>query len=376
MIQLNSFILRIFIFTFVFFTSLQSVNTSNPRGSNTVYALSDPEVYSSLSTVWGFLTYQNGFSVNSTVTLQLGMASPVKGGEVNLANGSVVELLTDLVLGSTAWLKIGASSGDTAYMIGNSGALICDGNLSIPDNRNIRFTNSDIVIDCKDNYLNLGLGSQLIVDSNVTLTLRNLILRGLKGTANGVGGIVFIDNSSSLALQNVIIELEDDYELNHGWLYFHDDVIIRGDSYKFRRSSIYDFPNQKPTVLDKDSRLFFDLGTIFEYDYSSATTEQCRNQIIFKDESSVLIFNGSVFSVPAGSATYSGVFLRDGTLILDNKVTFSNYSGQFINTDPKKGIIFGNVQDSVGGVTLNLKVTSDARTEVFGSLVVNNGPWL
>lgn len=376
MIQFNKFVLRIFIFVFFFFSPLYSLNTSNPRGSNTVYALGFQENYNASSTVWGFVSYQEGFSVNSTVTLQLGIASPVKGGEINLANGSVIELLTDLVFGSTIRLTIGSSSGDTAYIIGNSGALMCDGNLSIPDNRNIRFINSDIVIDGNGNYFNLGQGSQLIVDSNITLTLRNLILTGLKGNADGVGGIVFTDNSAGLALQNVIIELEDDYDCSLGWLYFHDDVILRGDSYKFRRSSIYDYPNQKPTIIDKYSNVLFDLGIIFEYDYRSSITEQCRDNLIFKDESSVLIFNGSVFSVPAGSSTYAGVFLRDGTLILDNKVTFSNYSGQFINTDPKKGIIFGNVQDDVGGVTLNLKVTSDARAEVLGSLVVNNGPWL
>ncbi|MFH1644119.1 MAG: hypothetical protein ABIA74_02995 [bacterium] len=370
MIQLNKFFLSFFVLCFIFSFNLFSLNTSNARGSNTVYALTPQEVYSASNDVWGFVTYQDGFSVNSSVTLGLGLASPIKGGEIKLSDGSVLELLTDLDIGSTLKFTIGTSGGDTAYFIGNEGVLLCDNGLNIPDNRNLKFIESNAIIDCKGNYLNIGSGSQLIVDSGVTLTLRNMILTGLYGNASGVGGISFVDNSSALCLQNVIIDLQNDYDLDQGWLFIHDDVWVWGDGFKFKRSSIYDYPNQKPIVIANESWLNFERNSIFEYDYCSSVTTQCRENLIFKDTSSVLRLSDAVLSVPSDLTNYSGLFLKNGSLILENKVTFSNYTCGYVNNDPQKGIIWGNVQDTSGMVNLNLKALSDVRVEIFGSLVV------
>lgn len=370
MIQLNKYFKTIFVFLFVFSSSLYSANTSNAKGSTTVYALSPQEVYSASNDVWGFVSYQDGLSINSTFTLGLGIASPIKGGEIEIADGGVLELLTDLEISSTVKFTVGSSSGDTAYIMGNGGALICHGDFSVPDNRNIKLVESGLVIDCKGNYLNIGENSHIIFDPDSTLTIRNAIITGLRGTANSNGAITIDNNMSMLTLQNVVIDLEDDYDLNLGWLFIQDDVVIRGDGYKFRRSSIFDDPNQKPTIVTEFSKLIFDRGVTFEYDYRSSVTTRCREQFILKDLSSVLYLDNCVLSVPAGSSSYAGLFLRDGSLILDNLVTLSNYSGQLINEDSEKGIILGNVQDSSGAVNLNLKVLSDCRTEIFGSLSV------
>ena len=369
MIQLNNF-LKTFILFFLFTSSAYALNTSNARGSTTVYALSPQEVYNISNDVWGFVTYQDGFDITTTVTLGLGLASPIKGGEIKIADGGTLELLTDLEIGSTVKFTIGSSSGDTAYIIGNDGSLICDGGFTVPDNRNIKLAESGLVIDCKGNYLDIGENSHIIFDPDSTLTIRNAIITGLQGTANSDGAITLNNNSSMLTFQNVVIDLEDDYDMNLGWLFIYDDVVICGDGFTFKRSSIVDDPNQKPTIVTEFSKLTFDRGVTFEYDYRSSVSTRCREQFILKDLSSILELDNCVLSVPTASSSYAGLFLRDGSLILDNLVTLSNYDGVFVNQDPQKGIIFGNIQDTSAAVNLNLKVLSDCRTEILGSLSV------
>lgn len=361
-------IIQILVFPVLFSSFLAAVNTQNAKGSNTVYALSSEENYTSAGTVWGFVTYQEGFSINSTVTLSISVASNIKGGRILISDGGELELLGDLCLDSDVYLEIGSSSGDIGYVDGNGNGIICDGDLDIPANRKLRFV-GDTIIDCREHYLNLGSGAQLLIDSSVTLTLRNLVLTGLQGVGSSSGSIGFVDNSGSLALQNVVVEMEGDYSLDQGYLYIHDDVLFEGIDKKFTYSSRYEYPNQRPIRVDSYAKLLFDFETIFEYGNQSSVSDECRHSLILTDTSSVLVFNGSKLIVPVDANVYSGFFVKDGTLILDNLVTFSNYQGSFINKDENKGIIFGDVQDGGVGPNLNLKVLADARVEVLGSLV-------
>jgi len=367
-----------FLFLFCFYSffipvKILSLNTSNPKGSATVYALGAEEVYSSASEVWGWVNYHAGFSVSSSTTLKLGIVPYIKAGDVKLAHGSYLELLADLHLSRTTCLYIGSTSGDAAYLKGNEGALIFHGNLSMPENRNL-YILDDVVIDGQGGSLLLGNGTQFIIDSNATLTLRNLTLKHLSGVAHSAGGIVFVDNSGNLALQNVVVDIDGTYSFDVGSLYIHGDVVIDGGPYsdqnfsgtvntRFVHSSIHDIPNQKPLRIDKDSMLYFDNGVTFVYDHHSAASDLCRQQLLMTDTSSRLYLNGCILQVAVDNSQKGGLELWKGTLILDNRVTLSNYNVDtgWANQDEEKGIIFGQPPED-----LNIYVLGGARVDTFG----------
>ena len=282
-----------FILLFFSQNNIFPLNTSNPKGSATVYALGALEPYTASSEGWGWVNYHGGFSIASTVTVKMGISPHVKVGGITLFDGACLELMADLDFSSVSGITIGSAIGDAGYIIGNEGALIFHGDTIFPSHRNLYFLN-DTIIDGQGNWFTLTNGSQLIVDSNTTLTLRNLHLSGLTGQASTVGGIVLVDNTSSLALQNVIIDIDGTYTFDIGSLYIHEDVIFTGsvhgdvictDSIKrsFVHSSIFDVPNQKPLRIDKNSTLYFDSGITFVYDHQSATSNICRQQLIMTD---------------------------------------------------------------------------------------------
>ena len=356
--------------SFLFSKNVLAVNTTNAKGSSTVYMLGGSEAYTSGdNTVWGFVDYQKGLSIASTTTVRFGVTSSVKDS-MSLSDGSCIQLLSDLHFDGAAVISIGSSAGDTSYVIGNSHAMILHGGFELPTGKHLHFL-GDTIIDCNGGRFDLKPGAQLIVDSNVTLTLRNLVLEYLEGQASVAGGIMLADNSASLALQNVVVNITGTYVFDIGSLYIHEDVVFTGSSGRFEHTSIYNVPNQKPLRICSNSMLYFDNDTTFVFDHDSGTSNLCRLQLIMTDTSSRLHFNNSTFSVPVNNSTYGGVDLWNGTLILENRVKLENYNviSGLPNTDDSKGIDFGNPP-----LELNVILEGGARAELFGCLnYQNNG---
>lgn len=371
---INKIVYLFFILLFISQNNIFSLNTSNPKGSATVYALGSLEPYTASSEVWGWVNYHGGFSVASTVTVKMGISPHVKVGDITLFDGACLELLADLDVSTNSGIIIGSAIGDAGYIIGNEGALIFHGDTLLPSHKNLYFLD-DTIIDCQSNWMTFSTGSQLIVDSNTTLTLRNMHLSGLTGQASTVGGIVLKDETSVLALQNVIVDIDGTYTFDIGSLYIHEDVIFTGSVHgdiiytqsvkrSFVHSSLYDSP-QTSLIIDKNSTLYFDSGITFVYDHQSAASNICRQQLVMTDTTSTLFLNGSILSVPAYSSGKSGLELWLGTLILDNRVTFSNYNQSVfqVNTENEKGISFGKPPED-----LNVFVLGGCRTDIYGTL--------
>ena len=367
------FVLSVLFILFFSKNNLFSLNTSNPKGSSTVYALSALEPYTSSSEVWGWVNYHGGFSIAASTTVKIGIAPHVKVGDVTLSDGACLELMADLHLSSVSGIAIGSSSGDAGYIIGNDGALIFHGDTVLPASRNIYFLN-DTIIDGQDNWFILQDGTQLIVDTNTTLTLKNLHLNNLKGRASTVGGIVLKDETSSLALQNVQIDVNGTYTFDVGSLYIHEDVVFTGSVHgdviatsSLKRNFVHSSsgtPQASLRICD-NSTLYFESGINFVYDHQDPTSNSCRQQLVMTDTTSTLFLNGSTLSVPSYNSGKSGLELWLGTLILDNRVTFSNYNQEtsFVNTDDEKGIFFGRPPED-----LNIFVLGGCRTEIYGTL--------
>ena len=127
---------------------------------------------------FGLVKMTNGFSV---VTPTSGVGSThgacvfmdtciSVSGAIDLRETNTIFLQADLILDH----GVTFSSGGNIY--GYDRALILNGDLTIPDGKIIH-TGGRIVIDGNGHKLLLGNSSQLFVDTDATLTLRNLVLQ-------------------------------------------------------------------------------------------------------------------------------------------------------------------------------------------------------
>ena len=255
------------------------------------------QTYGANATVENLVLYKNGFTVNAGKTLTLNTLLSVRGP---ITISGMLTLGSDLYLDSDATLP----SGGVIY--GNGNTIFLGADLEIPDDVDLRFTNS-IIIDGQGNNLILGRRAQLLIDTLTTLTLKNLTL---KNNLNNVArpAVKCLDMYGKLALDNVTLALEDDFYFNRGQLFVHNDVVVSGSSGLIYRSTQQSF-------ITSGANLTFDIGTTFSYD--TATTSSYLINMV--DESSFLYLNGCALQ-----CTTTGLNLTKGRLFLDNKVLFKN----------------------------------------------------
>jgi hypothetical protein len=314
--------------------------------------------------------FKQGFSIASNKTLTLN--TPVRvSGNISMDSGSILSLGGDLTFASDAYLA--TLSSDNSKINGNGYALVMTSSLVIPSGKALHVSGNTI-IDGQGNDLVLSDGdAQLKVDANATLTLSNMTIRLLSGT--GTPQLTGDDDSSRIALQNVTMYMDGDFDFVKGYLYIHDDVIVRGkyDAYTepATATTYYNYKlsyeSVKPLVIGQNSMLYFDLGTVFKFNpggtgthAQDVATEYQRFLLRFNDFTSVLSFNGSLFDVPT-----NGVRLSHGTMIFDNKCWINNKDGDgVVNTTAANGIRLGDGSSATNDV--NVFLLSGARVEVNG----------
>jgi hypothetical protein len=156
----------------------------------------------------------------------------------------------------------------------------------------------DTIIDGGGHEVSFEEGAYLWVDSGISVTLRNMMLR-LPATDT-----LYCENATSrLTLQNVTVCLDDDCAFTSGRLYIDNDVIMSGNHE-------FGFQSDKPMTILQNSMLSFDTGMSFTY----APTAANRDLVRMTDDTSKLYLNGCTLS-----STTTGLRLTKGTLILDNK---------------------------------------------------------
>ncbi|MFA6990510.1 MAG: hypothetical protein WC192_00460 [Candidatus Babeliales bacterium] len=237
-------------------------------------------------------------------------------GAIDLRTTNTIFLLEDLTLDNSVTFS---PSGGSIY--GYDRALILNGNLNIPNDSTLHI-GGRIIIDGNGNTITFGNNSKFLVDANATLTLKNLVL---KSTQNQPGNPCLQCSTfgSNICLQDVVLNLADNFYFNRGQLFIHNDVSITGTS-----ALVYCSP--KPVIIDSASTLYFDTGTTFsiapvtftDCPYSSIPTTTTNNFVFMKNKTSQIYLNGCDLCI-----TLTGCRFRTGTMILDNKVSFhSNYT--------------------------------------------------
>ena len=311
-------------------------------GPSAVFLQSDHLVLYNSEIVQGFVRLNSGFTIPDSGTVTLDTFITVSGG-IDLRDTGQLQLLSDLLLDSSVTLSSGGQ------IKGRGHSIILNGNITIPANKTLQIT-GDTLIEGNGNTLLIDANAQLFVDTGITLTLKNLVL---KNTRNSLATppIGLAASGSKLALDNVVLAPTGDFLFPQGQLFIHHDVLFTG-------TSAFIYQSTQSSHITSHACLGFDLGTTFSF--APATTS--KDLIVLDDQTSILYLNGCTLV-----ATSTGLRLTKGRLLIDNHVTIENREA----TQLSNGICFGN---SALGSTYDLDVSilGGAQAEINGK--VNHDP--
>ena len=184
---------------------------------------------------------------------------------------------------------------------------------------------------------------QIDITSGSELKIINTKIKGLKDT-----NLKCLANDAFITIRNSKLYLNHNFEFATGSILFKMDVTISGTN-QFLYSSIM------TTSIDSDSTLIIKPGITFKYAPQSSN----RNLLYMTDQTSNLFLNGCTLH-----STKTGLQLTNGTLTIDNKVTFS---GEGIYQS--EAICFGN---NNAQNNLNIELYADAEINIYGRLEYEN----
>jgi len=200
-----------------------------------------------------------------------------------------------------------AQDGDIFVPDQSSGAGYLDpSRFYIPEDRQVHIT-QDTLIDGQGQTLTLEPHGQIVVDNDVTLTLRNMKLEHrINSSADPI--INLNGAGSKLALENVELALTQDFYFGNGQLFVHGDVLVSGHHAFWYRSA------QASYICD-GATFGFDKGSTFFYNPSS----EDNHLIQMQSDTSTMFLDGATLVT-----TYTGIKLSTGTLCCDNNVILNS----------------------------------------------------
>ncbi|MCK4500637.1 hypothetical protein KAU11_09065, partial [Candidatus Babeliales bacterium] len=243
---------------------------------------------------------KNSF-VDNFLTYSITPAPTKIDHQINL-DGNTLYFYGDSTLTSESTIE---SSGKF-YLDGNT--IYLDSDFSIPNNTTLTITSSGI-IDGQDNTLTLEKRAQILIDSNVSVTFKNLIFKNKLNT-EGTPPIKCQNSNSQSIFDNINFVFTDDFYFTEGQFFINNEVNYTGTS-----QFIYTSTNQ--SYIQKNSKLKFNPQTSFSYNPTITTN---NNLIVLQNETSSLHFDGSTLNT-----INNALKLTKGLLYLDNNATFSSY---------------------------------------------------
>ena len=285
--------------------------------------------------------FKEGFTVAPGKELALDIALPVSGN-INLQESGILKLNNDLMLDSRAYLTAGG------VLQGERHALLLTSSFVVPENKIVKIT-SDIIIDGQGNNIVMTSGSKFIIDSAVSVTIKNC-----NWCADAGASILEMRaDTAQLTLDSVIMAFDTNFAVTQGELFMRNDVVAVGP-YEYAWNSI------KPLYVLPFSTLRFDVGSTFSYspNPTGPHTALQRDLVRLVDDSSQLYFDNCIVCAPD-----YGMQLTRGMVLFDNKVTVW---GNLVNSDEAHSIEFGDGVDAAHDV--EIKILSGANVELNGYL--------
>ncbi len=225
--------------------------------------------------------------------------------------------------------------------------IVFNDDIYIPDNK-VYTVESNGIIDGQYKNLTLGKNSQLLIDSNVSVTFRNLIFKDTSNTT--ISQIKCHDNSGIITFDNSILSFNDTFTFERGHLFINNDV-------KFTGSGEFIYNSINSSYILPHSSLNFGPQSSFLY----APYSTNNNLLILSDKTSCLKFDNSSLKI-----THTGLKLTHGSLYFDNKVTISSTHQTFNNA-----LILGDLNAGLN-YDLSTYILSGARIFLDGRLVLYN----
>jgi len=309
------------------------------------------QVISSNTTHKNFKAFRAGFTVNTGITLTLDTPAPIMG-RMSFGDGTgKLTLGGDVTFGAGAYMTTGAYIDGAGYSLALTSSFVAPaGGITFKGNT---------IIDAQNNIIEINSDSLMGLDASITVTIKNATLNISSGS--GTAAPFDLASSSRLCFENVVVNLinKNTQITDTGRLYIHDNVIVRGPYHFIYKSTT-------PLYIDSGSTLYFGEGSTFNFQPSTQNAGN-RGLVRMYDATSALYFDNATLN-----ASGFGIVLINGSIVLDNLVTFSNFTavgGSTLNTDSAKAITLGN-GTSTYDVTVYVK--SGARTVVNGYLYYNN----
>jgi WD40 repeat protein len=288
-----------------------SILTLNSTTSNAIQQTpifyNDHIILGNNSITQGLKRFNNGFTIWAGQSATIDTCLSVSGG-FSLQETGQLNLRGNLRLDGNTTL----TSGGTIY--GQYTGLILDGNLTLATNK-VLHLRGNTFIDGNGHFLSVGDNAQIFVDTDATVTLRNLVVRNGQHTQT-FPPIKLASHGSKLCLDNTMLAPGNDFLFPQGQFFVHNDV-------KFTGTSAFIFTSPVPSWITSNSRLFFDIGTTFsiapatftDAPYRLNTTYVDCNFIKMTDKSSQLYLDGCSLY-----ATHTGVRFTKGSTYLNNTV--------------------------------------------------------
>ncbi|MBY0352902.1 WD40 repeat domain-containing protein [Candidatus Babeliales bacterium] len=287
--------------------NIQNSNAINFIG-NTVQIVSNHSRFQATTTINKLILYKAGISVDAGKTLTLMTPLPVNGN-IALNTTGKIALAGDLYLGSNAYITSGG------YVAGNNLSLVMSDSLVLSTLTTLQITSS-LIIDGNGGTLVFGPHAQLLVESNVSLTLKNLNIQTTRNSPN-IPIIRCFDQKGHVTLDNVKLALADDFPFTTGRMFCFNDV-------RFTGTSRFIYQSVMQSYVAPQSLLTFDPGTTLYY-YPSSTD---KDLIQPQDKSAGIYLKGSATTL---QTTHTGMRLSKGRFWLDNKVTLSTRAATVAN---------------------------------------------
>lgn len=292
--------------------------TYNPSGKFANQDIIQPYIFHDFkNSAGGVVKFEEGFTVLPDAVTYLNLYTPVSGGIDMNETGKII-LEGDLKLDSNCTLSSGGIIDGQGY------SIILNNNLTIPAHSpSILEIVGDLIIDGQGNDMLFDSHCQILVDTNVTLTLKNMTIKTVNNTpAEPV--LRGLTNSSKIALDNVTIAPDNDFYFDNGQLFIHNDVVFTG-------SSSFVYRTGSPCSIAQHTCLYFGPGTTLDY----RPTTNNRSLFTFKDSTAKLCLNGCGLHTTA-----TGIQLTKGSITINNTVTFTSNGVFVINQQTKTGGLF------------------------------------
>lgn len=283
------------------------------------------------NTILGFTFMTDGFTLqDQTTTLTYDAVYSVVG-DVAL-NGGTLYLDQDLVLNNVAtFTSLGNINGQEhlfglSSMLNTLGAinqgLFTFNNIEVQLNGNLTF-NANInfqgtsIINGKNSTLDLSSTASIVVGSNSTLVLKDLIIVGVQAQ-----NISCLDDSSSIVLDNCCLVLEDNFTFTKGSFLFTNLSDIVG-------THTFTYSSSQTSTVSSDSVLTIGSGTRLLIGRSQPNGNE---PLAFVDQTSIMHLENSVFATNP-----NGIELTKGKIQFARDVTF-----EINSTSTANGVIVGD----------------------------------